>query len=187
VKIAILGWGSLVWDPQELAYDGIWRTGGPNLPIEFSRISSDGRLTLVIDRNNGQIMPTQYTTSTMTTLAEAVENLRLRESTSIKYIGYIDLQNGTSRLSQTELAVQIKPWAQEYGFSAVVWTALPPRFRIGEKEVTYSVNGAIGYLQSLPDHIAERASEYISKAPPEVNTPLRRRLLEIGWLNEEKV
>lgn len=50
MKIAILGWDSLIWDPRSLKYDVNtgWLTDGPKLPIEFARISNDGRLTLVI-------------------------------------------------------------------------------------------------------------------------------------------
>ena len=44
MKIAILGWGSLVWDSRQLPHSGEWHTGGPVLPIEFSRVSKDGRL-----------------------------------------------------------------------------------------------------------------------------------------------
>ena len=46
MKIAILGWASLVWNPQQLPHKGDWKSGGPRLPIEFSRVSKDGRLTL---------------------------------------------------------------------------------------------------------------------------------------------
>jgi len=45
-KIIVLGWGSLIWDPRELKIkNSEWQKDGPNLPIEFARISQDGRLT----------------------------------------------------------------------------------------------------------------------------------------------
>jgi hypothetical protein len=48
MRIAVIGWGSLIWDPRELDRQGRWHTCGPRLPIEFARISKDVRLTLVI-------------------------------------------------------------------------------------------------------------------------------------------
>lgn len=40
--IALLGWGSLIWDHDPLfdAQHGDWQAGGPPLPLEFSRISA---------------------------------------------------------------------------------------------------------------------------------------------------
>jgi hypothetical protein len=52
MNIAILGWGSLVWDQRVLPTESEWNSEGPRLPIEFSRVSQDGRLTLVIDSCN---------------------------------------------------------------------------------------------------------------------------------------
>ena len=46
MKIAVLGWGSLIWDPKELDANNEWNNDGPFLPIEFARISNNGRLTL---------------------------------------------------------------------------------------------------------------------------------------------
>lgn len=49
MKIAVLGWGSLIWDQGNLQInDDRWHTAGPLLPIEFARISGGSRLTLVI-------------------------------------------------------------------------------------------------------------------------------------------
>src|SRR5579872_7505583 len=57
MKIAILGWGSLLWEPGEFFNEWItaWQPDGPELDIEFSRISRKrgGALTLVIDETNG--------------------------------------------------------------------------------------------------------------------------------------
>ena len=47
MKIAILAWGSLL--RSETMKIGKWQIDGPFLPLELSRISNDGRLTLVID------------------------------------------------------------------------------------------------------------------------------------------
>ena len=49
MSIACLGWGSLIWDPQELPVrEEDWLCDGPSLPVEFSRLSSGDRVTLVI-------------------------------------------------------------------------------------------------------------------------------------------
>ncbi len=49
MKIAILGWGSLIWNSGELKTKFTqWTEDGPLLPIEFARKSSGGRLTLVL-------------------------------------------------------------------------------------------------------------------------------------------
>lgn len=66
MRIAILGWGSLIWNPNGLPIRGDWQRGGPVLPIEFSRISSDERLTLVIDEQNGINVTTRYALSART-------------------------------------------------------------------------------------------------------------------------
>lgn len=48
MKIGCLGWESLVWNPADLPIVGGWRPDGPALPIEFTRQSNNGRMTLVI-------------------------------------------------------------------------------------------------------------------------------------------
>ena len=51
MKIACIGWGSLIWNSGVLKIRNKWYEDGPILPIEFSRISDDGRVTLIIDKS----------------------------------------------------------------------------------------------------------------------------------------
>ena len=55
MKIAFLGWGSLIWDQRELRTKGNWNGDGPSLPIEYRRISRDGRITLVLYPNAEEV------------------------------------------------------------------------------------------------------------------------------------
>ncbi len=73
MEIAVIGWGSLIWCPGSLRIKTKWRSEGPDLPIEFARISSDGRLTLVIHRLAGTAP--LLAISELETLTEARENL----------------------------------------------------------------------------------------------------------------
>lgn len=79
MKIVILGWGSLIWDPRGLPREGIWQIGGPKLPIEFSRISKDCRLTLVIDVENKKYVSTRYVLSPRVDIDDVIKDLALRE------------------------------------------------------------------------------------------------------------
>jgi hypothetical protein len=174
MKIVFLGWGSLIWNSNGLSIKGDWQRGGPALPIEFSRISKDRRLTLVIDEVNGVDVITRYALSSRTDVKEAVEDLRIRECTSQDFIGFLDLTERTTDSTRSLITKQIRDWAMEAGIDAVIWTALTPNFeqKTGKQ---FSVDRAVTYLQGLSGADRENAFDYIRKAPEEVNTPLRKR------------
>jgi len=55
MNIAVIGWGSIIWSTRVLRVRTRWNIDGPFLPVEFARISNDGRLTLVLcPGNEGQ-------------------------------------------------------------------------------------------------------------------------------------
>ena len=179
MTIAILGWGSLVWDPRDLPHYGPWMKEGPTLKIEFSRVSSDCRLTLVIDSVAGTLCPTRYALSPRTDLADAVEDLRRREGTSRQHIGYFDNRRNenslTQYLRQVDVIPSLRQWCNDHQIDAVVWTALPSNFQ-EEIGVTFSVDAAIAFLKGLAKTSHENALKYIRNAPEEVFTPVRRRV-----------
>lgn len=109
--IAIVGWGSLIWQPGELEVASDWSNDGPVLPIEFSRVSADGRLTLVIDPKTqgqgrlpinmgGNDIQTLYIQSANDDLETAIQNLRAREGCRTDMIGYVDLEHRIFRIQQ---------------------------------------------------------------------------------------
>lgn len=73
--IAILAWGSLLWDPRNLETTGEWFYGYPLLPIEFARISSGNRLTLVI-KPNFDLVTTLYAVSSKDDFVAAGRTLK---------------------------------------------------------------------------------------------------------------
>lgn len=48
MKIAIVGWGYLIWDPRGMDLEPEWHADGPLLPVEFARFSSGSALTPVL-------------------------------------------------------------------------------------------------------------------------------------------
>jgi hypothetical protein len=181
VKIAVIAWGSLVWDPRELKTGAAFAPNGPLLPIEFCRISADGRLTLVIDKAVGDLCRTYSAASVFTSLDTAIENLRERETRHAEDIGFAEPASGR----QSEIAMERHPeavasivaWMAANGYDAAIWTALGSNFDEWDKAgEPFSVTAAIGYLETLKGEDPAafvRALDYIRKAPSEVETPVR--------------
>ena len=176
MKIAILAWGSLIWDKRELKISSEWNQDGVKLPIEFSRISKDGRLTLVIDENFGTLVETYWSISESSDVEESIENLRQREGTIKERIGFLDLKNKRKRTHLSESSInKIEQWAIERNLSAVIWTDLSSNFK--EKQgVDYSIDNAISYLKSLEGEIKEEADKYIKESPKQTMTKLKMKL-----------
>lgn len=174
-RIAILGWGSLLWDKRSDfdALHGPWQSDGPILKIEFSRVSMSrlGILTLVLDPMNGADNKVAYCLSRRSDLSQAAEDLRIREGTTIKNVGYID-RNGTARARDKESMSAIIAWASTQNLDSVVWTDLPSNF-LEKTGKSFSLEAAMAYLDSLENEAGEKAREYMHKTPEFIRTPLR--------------
>jgi hypothetical protein len=179
VRIAILGWGSLIPCPGELSTTGSWDANGPVLKIEFSRISADGRLTLVIDPDHGSDVTTQYAESTHLDIPAAIENLRQREGTTKANIGFCIAGENGSRHPQS--LPPIRQWLNASNFEAVMWTDLESNFA-DKRHVTFSLDAAFDYLNSLENVCQANARDYINRAPEQTQTALRQGLQSRGWL-----
>jgi len=173
--IAILGWGSLLWERAEFdTLHGPWQSDGPNLKIEFSRISNSrlGALTLVIDSNNGCPTTVAYCLSQRNKIDLAAEDLRVREGAGKKGIGYFS-KDGDSQFRDKATYDAIATWAVFKALDGVVWTDLRPNFA-KETGKSFSVENALDYLAGLQGEAKVKAKEYLQKAPDFVQTPLRK-------------
>ena len=85
MRIAILGWGSLLWEggPEFDRWHAPWEYDGPVLKLEFSRVSEKRlkAMTLVIDAEHGVEIAVAWCVSKRTALADATRDLRVREGT----------------------------------------------------------------------------------------------------------
>lgn len=187
MRIAILSWGSLIWDSRKLHLAGGWQEGGPVLPIEFSRISDNGRLTLVIDEKHGADVPTRYALSSLSDLDLAITDLQEREGAPNRdRIGFTDLLHdrncSRAQMKHPRACRCIQAWAEEKQFDAVIWTAIGQRFREKTGE-PFSVDAAVGYLARLPEQTKALALDYIRNAPGDVMTPVRKKAMSAFGLS----
>jgi hypothetical protein len=139
------------------------------------------------------VIRTYWAFSEFDDLCDARENLRLREGKncspnsvhSITKDGkiYVDIPEGFNAVRES-----VAKWLTLHlGIDAAVWTGLPSNWKerrpdnLAEK---FSVDSAIKYLEGLRDgqNDTEKfklAREYLTKAPPQTQTPVRRKALEV--------
>lgn len=178
MRIACLGWGSLIWDPRELRVGAgreAWRSDGPELPIEFARQSSGNRLTLVV-LPEGRRVQTLWAEMQTDDIAIARSSLRKREGTLLSSIA---VWPSHERCMHAEI---IASWAARNAIDAVVWTAVEPKFD-GEVGRIPSAAEAVAYLRDLIDRgSSSRAEEYVRKTPSQIATPHRAVIeRELAW------
>ena len=173
--IAVLGWGSLLWDPRALRLRSSWQLSELYLPLEFSRISKDKRLTLVIDAQHGCDLPVAFARADFDAVAEAVANLREREGCLVRDIGVVSASSATP---DDGIRARIHAWAVASKYDAVIWTNLRP-----QGFDPFSFDAAVAHLASLSDTELRDARRYIALSPGMVETPLRAHLRSRGWFD----
>lgn len=178
MTIACLGWGSLVWRPEDLPIVGGWHPGGPVIPIEFARQSDNGRITLVVVESQAKC-PVLWAEMNITTLDDAKRVLSLREGPGVN-LNRVAAWSPASMSDRSEARV-IGEWAAEKGLAAVVWTALRPRFN-GVTGRVPTATEVVAYLNALDGVQRADAEKYVRCAPAQIRTPCRDAIeAALGW------
>lgn len=176
MKIACLGWGSLVWNPEELQIQREWFNDGPIIPIEFTRQSENGRITLVID-NLSKPVRSLWALMTTENINDSINSLKEREGTTISNIHHISPTEETT----DKVKSVIKKWLIEKNLDAAIWTGLPSKFN--GRNIRPTIEEVIEHLSKLDYKVWKLAQEYICKTPKQIDTEYRRIIeKELGWI-----
>lgn len=179
MKIACLGWGSLIWNSGNLPIQRHWFNDGPMVQVEFARKSSDGRITLVLTPD---AVPVRSLWAVMdsTELEQAKKSLSEREG--INYENHPDWIGGwVDGMQNPEMISDLAQWTASRGIDGVIWTALPAKFN--EIGVVPSEEQIVQYLRSRLGQDREIAKEYVERAPKQIDTAYRRKIeAELNWL-----
>ncbi|MFV0473859.1 MAG: hypothetical protein ACK5MQ_06585 [Pikeienuella sp.] len=185
-RIAVIGWGSLLWDLDDLApkVEPPWlMRAGPALPFEFSRISPKRKmgLALCLDPEHGAECPTHAIRSVRADIHAAAADLRARErAADIGMIGAFCARTGFRRARLPAVGALFADWCAKTGAAGVVWTDLENNF----KEMSgrdFSLTAAKDWLRGLNGDSLDEAVRYIENAPEATATPLRAALGAEGW------
>lgn len=188
-KIAILGWGSLLWEENKAQrefdkHHGAWKFDGPVLKLEFCRKSESrlNALTLVIDAIRGEECKVAYALSKRRTVEKAIADLQKREGTGPRSVGCV-FPNGSRRQGRDAHSIDvISRWADGASLDVVLWTDLSGHFDNVPKNAF--VKAAVDHVQGLPVDAKAKAAEYVWRAPEFVVTPLRTALQAEPWFKK---
>ena len=164
--IVYLAWGSLYWNPEDLPIKN-WKTTNIKFPLEFSRVSDQGkgRLTLVIDEKNGTNNKIWYSETNLKNINLAINALKKREKTLKSNIAYINLKSKKERVINTPkyIVTMIKEWANKNNIDTVIWTDLTSNWEniMGTK---YSPQSAYKYFIESNLNVRLEILKYIYKA-----------------------
>jgi hypothetical protein len=182
MRIAVIGWGSLIWDSADLAMEGRWHRDGPRIPIEFARRSRDGRLTLVT-LSDAEPQQTYWVLSACETLETARESLRCREGTpNLAAIHWATRSSAHAHAGSDSVASLVTSWlATRAHLDAAIWTGLPATMS-GDV-----VREAVAYLKGVnaSTETYRRARQYVVRAPSQIQTAVRAAMRDHGWYDED--
>jgi len=170
-KIVCLGWGSLIWDHRELKIKSEWFNDGPSLPVEFTRISNDQRVTLIIDRESKPIK-TLWNQMIVNSLEEAKESLRAREGTIMNRIHHISANDDPN----DDIQIAVRNWLVERELNSAIWTGLS--YSAATNNLRPSIDFILEHIERLDTPERKVTFEYIKKAPEQIDTEYRKAMID---------
>jgi len=169
MKIACLGWGSLIWKPAALPLRGDWQKDGPLFPIELCRVADGGELSTAICPDAAPL-PVLWAWLAVDNLEQACAALADREQIPAARTDGV----GRLRVSGTH-GGPLHQWATARQIDAVVWTALPPRYADTEGRLP-ALSEAVDYLAGLNGDTRAHALSYVRQLAAQIDTPYRRAI-----------
>ncbi len=181
MKIACLGWGSLIWDPRTLPVRKPWFNDGPILPIEFARHSKGDRITLVITPNVKTVR-TLWALMSVSDINEAKNQLAEREGITEEYISQSIGVWEKDCQSSSRYSNLIEQWAGQMELDFVIWTNLRPKFE-GILDKVPTIEEIVSFIENdLSFEQRKCAEEYVRKTPLQINSDYRRQLeITYNW------
>ncbi|HEY4372510.1 MAG TPA: hypothetical protein VGN52_11350 [Burkholderiales bacterium] len=180
LKIACIGWGSLIWDSRELPVAREWPSDGPILPVEFARESSQQRITLVICPGLKPVQ-TLWALMDVPSVDAGVTALAYREDIKKDPRWGIGFWNRETQESRNDLDGVIAAWARHKGLDGAVWTSLKCGFKDAPKTMP-TAEQVVSHLKALNGENRAKAEEYVRRAPRQIDTEYRRAIeKELGW------
>ena len=183
MEIACIGWGSLIWSPRELPRRGEWHADGPLLPVEFSRVSADGRVTLALTPDV-PLSRSLWTLLDCDSLDDAARALARREQmpdADRDRPEHVGIWTRAAGHAGGLGGARVAAFAELLALDAVLWTDLPCGLRESRGRVP-SPAELVDHVRSLDADASARAEEYVRNTPPQVDTPMRRHLESVfGW------
>lgn len=145
-------------------------------------------MTLVLDYRNDNLCQVAYAVSKRKNPNDAICDLRSREGTVLKNIGFYFADGSREPQSREREALKsIRHWASENKMDVVIWTDLASNFEEESKSIgnkPFSIEAAISYVQALDPEEKAMAAEYVWRAPEFIDTPLRRALQSQPWFQK---
>lgn len=169
----------MIWDPRELPIRRCWHEDGPLVRVEFARLSSNGRITLVL-HESAEPVRSLWALMTVHDVWNARKRLAKREGISARNVDK-DTGHWPGSDPNPTCISSLDTWAGCKGITDVIWTALPPKFP-GVGHGYPSSFQVVKYLSGLHGPGRDAAEEYVRNAPAQIDTEYRRRIeADLEW------
>jgi hypothetical protein len=179
LKIAIIGWGYLIWDPRGLDVLPEWQPDGPRLPIEFARFADPPRILPVLVEG-APLQPTFWVLSQKRSMLAAAADLAVREGVGTQEVGQWSREESMRKPAGVEAIVAA--WLEAKGLDGAVWRAIQPN--LPDRSPGFpSEELRLGFLRELvASQRAQDAKDYFDRMPAQIRTPFQDRVWrELGW------